>query len=281
MVLKDVMASGQPSGWYSFLSHSSGLIFSKEQSWGMESNMPVCDHATWKQALSSTDMVFFGGGGQWLYFHGILIESILCLVGNLTNSSKASKLENPDRLGHGIFFFFSSQFPFMHLFVNFDSSSIFQSVENTHVAPLWWTCYQQILGASTDGTGSQNLLECSSKPLQAITVNSSIWRQKRKRTLASLSSLATTVCGISALGYSLRCVYATGHILKPLHSSSFCGRYLGRFGEKVQLTNHCPYLEMQEGSLCFLFFLLSKIKQQCQEKSNLFGYKNNVMLLPT
>lgn len=52
----------------------------------------------------------------------------------------------------------------MHLFVNFGWFFIFQCFGNTHVASLWWICYQQILDASTAGTGSQNLLECSNKP---------------------------------------------------------------------------------------------------------------------
>lgn len=182
----------------------------------------------------------------------------------------------------------------MHLFVNFDWFSIFQSFGNTHVASLRWICYQQILGASTDGTGSQNLLECSYKPLLSTHIYGDWSVRVTYRVLISLGSisfLVTADCRVSTLGYSLSYVYATCHIFKRLHGSGFVWGTLEGLvrkcctGESVPirsclcLTNPSQYLEMQEGSLCLL--LLSKTKQQHQEKSNCLGGKNNAMLLPT
>lgn len=183
----------------------------------------------------------------------------------------------------------------MHLFVKFDWFFIFQSFGNTHVASLRWICYQQILGASTDGTGSQNLLECSYKPLLSIHI--CIGRNARVTyrvpiSLDSISFLATADCGVSTLGYSLSYVYATHHILKRLYGSGFCMRYLGWFGEKVLQVSQFPLghvyglqipsstWKCKRAHYCF-FFLLSKTKQQRQEKPNCLGCKNNAMLLPT
>lgn len=69
--LKDVIASGQPSGWYSFLSYGSGLtLFLKEQSWCVEFSRSACDYATGKHDLISTDVFFFFfgiGGGDFIF----------------------------------------------------------------------------------------------------------------------------------------------------------------------------------------------------------------------
>lgn len=142
------------------------------------------------------------------------------------------------------------------------------------------------------------LPESSGMQQQAMTINQLIYVEAEVQgQLIEFRSLwilfpfhATADCRVSTWGYSLSYVYATHHILKCLRDSAFCMRYLGRFGEEVLQVSqfpsahvygfHIPPCTRKCKRAHNAFFLLIKTKQQCQEKSNCFGCKNNVMLLP-
>lgn len=169
----------------------------------------------------------------------ILIGCILCLVGILTDSSKASKLEKPDRLGHCIFFFSIPLYAFIcKIWLIFHLEKFWQhtcSIIMVNMLPTnlgcfyWWNRFPESSGIYKPLLSTHICIGRSARVTYGVPIS-----------LDSISFFATADCGVSTLGYSLSYVYATHHILKRLNGSGFCMRYLGRFGEKVLQVSQFP-----------------------------------------
>lgn len=164
----------------------------------------------------------------------------------------------------------------------------------TSVASLGWICYWRLLVASSDEPGSENLLECSSKHSLSIhlyggkvqglfldfrslwilfclflqqTVELQLWVTAWDTFMwrATLPNPYTAL--VSAWG-------ALAGLTRKCYASELVGIHWAVF------TSHKSFPAPRNARGLIMFFLLSQTKQQCQEKSNCFGYKNN-MPLPT